>query len=108
VRVTQRLLRIYKFYFIECLEAEDSLKLAQKYCNELCMEKDLKSTVFKNKKRFEYLPVEEKLIILKICYKIFEDFKEFVEIYKKELHLTREVLFKHWNVQLNFLLNLFK
>jgi len=106
VRVAQRLLRIHKDYLIKCLKTEDILEIAQKYCDELGVKKELKSSVFKNKKRFEYLPVEEKLIILKICYNIFENFKKFVKTYKKELRLTREVLFKHWSGQVNFLLDL--
>ena len=107
VRVAQRLLRIHKDYLIKCLEAEDILEIAQKYCNELGIKKELKSSVFENKKRFEHLPVEEKLIILKICYKIFTDFTDFIKNYKKELRLTREVLFKHWSGQVSFLLDLF-
>ena len=41
-------------------------------------------------------------------YKIFEDFKKFVEKYKKKLHLTKAVLFKDWNGQSNFLVDLFE
>ena len=95
MRVTQRLIRIHKFYLVECLKAEDVFEIAQKYCDILHIKQDLRNLIFKNKTRFEYLPLEKRLIILKICYKIFENFKKFVEEYRAKLHLTKEVLFKH-------------
>jgi len=106
VRVTQRLMRIHKNYLIKCLGEENIFEIAQEYCNKLSIRKDLRNSVFENKKKFEYLPVEEKLIILKVSYDIFKNFREFVKAYKKELHLTRETLFKHWDERLNFLLDL--
>jgi len=57
--------------------------------------KDLKNLVFKNKKKFEYFFIKEKLIILKICHKIFENFRKICKKYKKELHLMKEILFKY-------------
>jgi len=104
VRVTQRLMRIHKHYLVKLLKEEEVFDVAEEYCRKLSVKKDLKSLVFKNYKKFEYLPVEEKLIILKICFDIFKNFKEFVEVYKKELHLTREILYKDWYKKLSFLL----